>query len=337
VTFDDSRWRGLASGSPGWLLNVADQFAILEQLRPRVFPQLRYGPVYCATDYSGQHAGADFEVISLLLVSGNSVRAADMHRQLIRQKFLRDRRRMCFKELRDARRSAALAPYLDWAGSLDGILVNVATEKSLGPLFTRDLDFRFLQPVLRGSWDPTSFEHASRVAVMVALLAAGLTDPAKGIHWISDEDAIFANSTRWTDMTVLAGTLCEWLARPERGHLFPMTTVGDDVTQLYEDLCAVPDLAAGTTSEFMSSYCDELQGGGGGKMHLADVSASRMSSKAARIQEWLCEASPQLRKVSLAFLESKVGLFDYKMWSADAIAATHSVWTPNLSFSTRGI
>src|ERR1700694_3499586 len=85
---------------------------ILKLAMPHPFKgELLYGGV----DYSGDGKRFKYDVVTMVLVDIPNSRRWGIERQLVREKFLKDNRRMSFKGLNDALKRRALVPFLDAA------------------------------------------------------------------------------------------------------------------------------------------------------------------------------------------------------------------------------
>lgn len=90
------------------------------------------------SDYSGDHKGSRYQVISFLIVDPRSWDAWERTRLELRSRLSIGKRRMSFKSLNDSRRRAALYSYLGAAGDLRGICVTFAIHRSIKSLFGKD-------------------------------------------------------------------------------------------------------------------------------------------------------------------------------------------------------
>src|SRR5438552_5753056 len=104
------------------------------------YPHLRDGSdIVLASDYSGEHAQPEFQVLSFLVTTKRSLfQDWEAARLTVRKKYLTQQRRMSFKELKDALRINALSEFLEAASLLNGLLVCIAVEKSHSMLATED-------------------------------------------------------------------------------------------------------------------------------------------------------------------------------------------------------
>src|ERR1700722_6035122 len=81
----------------------------LRQARPNAFlgPHLMFG-----SDYSGDHSESQFHVYGFVIADEAASPEWPARSWLVREKFLRDGRRMSFKNMNDNQRRQALVPFL---------------------------------------------------------------------------------------------------------------------------------------------------------------------------------------------------------------------------------
>ena len=91
---------------------------------------------------------------------------------------------------------------------------------------------------------------------LIACVIGGLSQPFQNIYWISDEDSLFANIVRHTDVTRVLSSYSGHYVRHELGELRVGTTSIDEGDRLEEDLAAVADLAAGALAEILTRMAD---------------------------------------------------------------------------------
>ena len=150
----ESRWRHFDNPSKEptleLLVTLSQQIRELEGRDANILPDLRSGStILVASDYSGQHTGADYQVISLLLADLDQCAAWEALRRKVRQDFLRDGRRMSFKGLGDRQKGRALLPFLNAANSIPGLTVSFAIHKEIDSLFVERNWLRSDEPDFR--------------------------------------------------------------------------------------------------------------------------------------------------------------------------------------------
>lgn len=236
----------------GLLSYVSDGVARLDLGRPWFLPDLRRGTdLIAASDYSGEHRGARYDVLSCLLIDAGSLGGWDRAREVVRRRWLKDGRRLAFKNLRDRRHAQAIPGFLDAAEQLRGVVLTVALSKRLGPVFAtpgRD------RGPLCARWNDAVLEKVLRVTSVLSLLLAGLARPAQNVFWITDDDAIAATQDHLRDLTTaLAYVSADYLTH-DLGHLRCSTTsIQDESSRRIEDLASIPDLIAGTYAAYLDA------------------------------------------------------------------------------------
>jgi hypothetical protein len=209
-----------------------------------------------ASDYGGNHKSSGFHAYCYLIVDTGASFEWPRLRKQVRRQFLPDGRRMSFKNLGDGHRQRALVPFLQSADSICGHLVALVVTKQLANLSWRGV-YDETAPKrlgLRGVWKKSSFEAMFRSAQMFALMLNVWSRPWMDVTWISDQDEIVANDDRLDDAQQLAARLSTQLVPHHLGVFSMNSTAIDDDSRAFEDLVAVPDLAAGMLSEVASGF-----------------------------------------------------------------------------------
>lgn len=163
---------------------------------------------------------------------------------------------MSFKSLGDGYRKQALIPFLQSADTINGHLVALVVTKKLANLSWR-ASFDGTVPMrfgLRGAWKKRPFESMFRSAQMFALMLSIWSRPWMDVTWISDQDEIVANDDRLDDAQQIAAKLSTQLVPHHLGVFAMNSTAIDGDDRSFEDLVAVPDLAAGMLSEIVSGF-----------------------------------------------------------------------------------
>jgi hypothetical protein len=158
---------------------------------------------------------------------------------------------MAYKRLDDSVRQEALVPFLAAAAGLDGHLVAIAVDKRKKWLSTATGTADDVRKAfgLKASWNPRSLEGMMRKIHLAAVLLSIWARPYGSVTWITDEDEFVANDARHDDALLIAARMCS-LYFPYPMGTFRLNTTGQDPeTREYEDLCSIPDLAAGMLSE----------------------------------------------------------------------------------------
>jgi hypothetical protein len=162
---------------------------------------------------------------------------------------------MSWKKLTgDARREAAFTPFLEAANRINGLAITLAFNRDPSFQVPPDGPLRLREALaLSANWKPRIFENMFRVAYCTAMLIAGLSNPGQNIHWVSDEDPVFANESFESDTTHVLTELLRLFLPHGLGEIRYNTTAHGQEPLLQEDLVAVPDLMCGATCEIMTA------------------------------------------------------------------------------------
>ena len=106
--------------------------------------------------------------------------------------------------------------------------------------------------ILSSSWRPKSLEQMMRVVSLLSLFLGILSQPHQNFYWISDEDKLFANTSRTLDTKALLERFSSVCVRHPLGELGMGTTSIDEEDRFDEDCAAIPDLVAGATAEVLT-------------------------------------------------------------------------------------
>ena len=226
----------------------------LESNHYNIVPDFRNCPtISIASDYSGTHSAAEFEVLSFLFYDKQSLREWNKARLLLRQEYHIGDREIAYKKLNDIIKRRALLPFLNIANNISGLSVNIAIHKKVASLFAQKL----LSPSELGwekynYWDSLAFEKMCRAVNLIGFFLAGITHSAQHILWITDEDDIVANETYKADTTEMFYSALQHYSKGYLGSFSCETTALDDSSMELRDLAAIPDLVAGASCEILS-------------------------------------------------------------------------------------
>ena len=111
------------------------------------------------------------------------------------------------------------------------------------------------------------------------MLVAGLSSPGQDIHWVSDEDAAFANEPIENDTISVFMNLLKVFLPHRLGQIRYGTTACGEEPLFQEDLIAIPDLMCGAACEILTSI----------KREYVDIPEvySRLPELPSRSQEFL--------------------------------------------------
>jgi hypothetical protein len=236
----------------GALATLSSVIASTERRNPGCVPDLRSAPtLLLVSDYGGAHSGSKVETYSFLaLALDESFSRWEDARRGWRQRFRLGLRRLEFKSLGDRLRGEALGAFLLATSKLNGLLLTVIVEKSVGSFFHATGDVRHI-PL-----SPKSLERAGRIVHLGSVLVAGLCAPAQNVVWFTDQDEIAPNDDGVRALTTLFAQVASNYLEFDLGHFRCGTTKCDGGDLWIEDLAAIPDLAAGATADLVSSWLD---------------------------------------------------------------------------------
>jgi hypothetical protein len=275
-----------------WIKSV-ERILLNEQPEPFQGRHLLFG-----SDYSGDHKSSAFKSYAYLIV--DTANSPQWFRAIerVRDQILPDGRRMAFKKLNDRVKMSALGPFLEATNEISGHLVGVVLPKSYRLMTTsqtllakwRDL------PGLKGKWTDQSFEAMCRTAHMFVLLVSLWSRPMTNVTWITDEDEIVANEDRLDDMQQFAARLTSIFTHHPLGIFAMNTTAIHHPERDFEDLVAIPDLAAGMLAEVAGKLVKD------GQIQSArEPLAQPLSEKSKMTSDWFWWPHASLKRTCVFF------------------------------------
>ena len=242
-------WRIPAGCDEPLMLNIGAILANREIRSPGSFPDLRvHRDLALACDYSGDHQGSAYQVLTFLLADGPGIVGAwDAQRLAIRKQHMRDGRRMAFKSLSDRSRQRALGPFLEASAGLNGIIFCVAVDKGL---LSHNFGYQFPE---QDFVKPRTLSKMILIGMLGSFLVGGLTMEGQTLFWITDEDEIVSNDR----IKAVAGRVFGSMLYRFCPQGFEELSIGvsgkfdDDLRA--EDLCSIPDLVGGAVAESLTS------------------------------------------------------------------------------------
>ena len=201
---------------------------------------------------------------------------------------------MAYKRLDDVQRQEALFAFLSAAANLDGHLVAVVVDKRKKWLSTMPGAADDLQRVfgMKSYWHPRAFESMMRKVHIPAILISLWGAPFGDVTWITDQDEFVANDKRHDDALLAAARMVSFYAPSPKGIFRLVTTAQDPELKDYEDLCAIPDLAAGMLSEVATGLTKNAVW----EDKFRRVLSAPLPLKADIIADWFWDAATMLRK-----------------------------------------
>ncbi|MBY0566017.1 MAG: hypothetical protein K2P70_01800 [Hyphomonadaceae bacterium] len=258
------------------------------------FPQgLRGRQLYSVADFSGAHSNVGYDTYAFLVFDLDRNEWWLTAQRAFRSEALKSRRRMSFKNLGDRARRRALKPFLMAAEEIEGALIVFAIKKDHGSMFITSPSAR--EDDALKMWKPTVREHLMRVLHLGALVIARVSAPGQDLMWITDQDEIASNDAQLTEMTTLFANIWGNITDHSLGHLRCGTTRSDDGSLVLEDLCAIPDLAAGASCELLSVMAREQLFPVKGLV--TPLRPSGFSPKTIVISNWLADRTRPLKRI----------------------------------------
>lgn len=266
---------------------------ILWHTQPRRFTG---SSLFVASDYGGEHRASSHLVYAFMVSDGGGPRWLNAISE-IRTSLLPDGKRMAFKRLDDAARRNSLIPFLQAADKLNGHLVVVAINKKIRWLMTQRSEAEKWRDSfgLRATWNDRSLEDMMRKAYIFSVLISLWSRHFTNVCWITDQDQSVANEHRLDDMQRIAARLTMLLIDHPMGEFAMNSTAIDDAQRSFEDLCALPDLAAGMVAEI----CADLQQSATGDVAQASNFKQLLSRKSEIISNWFWHPHSQLQKTMI--------------------------------------
>jgi len=250
-----------------------------------------------SSDYGGEHPGATHNIYCYLVIRGGAGAWASAIREA-RRTFLPTGRVMAYKRLDDPHRQAALASYLQAAANLDGHLVAIAVDKRKKWLSTfegRGGGIRKLVG-LKANWNTRACEAMMRKVHFAAILLSIWSRPYSNVKWITDRDEFVQNDTRHDDALLAVARMSSLYMRHPIGE-FRLNTTGQlSESAEFEDLCSIPDLAAGMLSDVATRLAtdEDWRIGFEGPIKMP------LPLKAEIISDWFWDQTTRLRKTMIS-------------------------------------
>jgi hypothetical protein len=301
---NDIKWRSATNAVFSWI-NTLDKIMQSCDL-PSCDGQL----VLLASDCSGFEYSSNYIVISILAIDLYNSEEWEKRRRFIRNKYLPNKRRMSFKTLNDKYRQIALIPFLEAADYIEGLLISFVINKHVKKLFSYPgiLHEWHAKLGLKWTWSEKQFERMLKLANFTSILMGALGKDGQHMYWISDEDEIFANTTKQADVSMIMSRLGNIYIQHDPGELGIGTSAIDPGDRAEEDLVAIADLAAGAMVDVVGDASSNVNWHTSNSMSLIETT----KAKSAPIISWLGNSDSRLKKVAIIFDESKISDFSLR-------------------------
>jgi hypothetical protein len=277
-----------------------------------------YDNILIASDYGGAHKNSTHIVYCFLVVGGGGSNWLAQMRPA-RDDLLPDGRTMSYKRLGDPKRQVALGAFLSAAAQLDGHLVAIAVDKKKKWLSTQPNSSEKIRAMLglKCAWNPMAFEDMIRKVQIASILISLWSKPGTNVTWITDQDAFVANDKRHDDALTAVARMTSLYNTHPMGVFRLNTTDQDEDSRDYEDLCAIPDLAAGMMADVTMRLTKD-------SVRISDYKRALNSSlpdKAEIIADWFWASNTRLRK-TLITIETEGDKYRVQpVWMSDSSAA----------------
>jgi len=302
-----SVWRPIKQPRAGFLNDLSNSIADLENMVPNVLSAHDKSCMWLASDYSGQHKDAPFEAYSFLVTTEGSLAGWDRKRQAFRDRYLPDGRRLSFKAARESVRWRALKPFLRLANGLQGNLFIFVVDSQFQSLF-RDsgkTTWSDIPKIFPRGTSTHVVEQTLRIGMFISLIIAGLRDEKQKAIWISDQD----EALEAYDRRERLGVFVSYMTWGMTGWKNPATmefgtTALDSPDRRFEDLAAIPDLAAGAMAHFAPAVPIPPVPGEGVQVIKREMCAD---PRTRLILDWLGMDKGTLRRILLRVVKDETG------------------------------
>lgn len=250
-----AEWKPIKDQGAGYAYHLSQSLALLEWRNPRVLTAVNDGDLLLISDYSGQHKNASHEAYSFLVTTHKSLQDWIERRSQFRKNWLKDGRRISFKQLREPARWNALAPFLSTANCIEGNVITFLIDQRVGSFMNGGAST--IQEVFPDCFSANTkhgtTEKMFRLASFVSLLLAGLRQEQQRSIWFSDHDETLSTSPRREEFARLAYYLTLGFTRWKNPADVEFATTDSACLPVWaEDLASVPDLIAGTSCHLNS-------------------------------------------------------------------------------------
>jgi hypothetical protein len=261
----------------------------------------RNGSVGVFSDYGGEGSG-NYHTYSALVCGYGYTGPFTQKMKAVREAHGLGEKEIAFKDFGMGPVRRALPDYLTALNALPGFLCALVVDKKLSTVFgspRNDSLARLLEAEKIGQWKAGVAEKLLRVVHFAAFLTALLTHDGQKVFWMSDHDAICANTAMHQQMLVLFQRVLTLYTRP--GCTFPL--VGGAVpfeqrTIEMLDLLSAADVAAGCIEHYFT------------KRDSVSPDEIRMKAGSEEVLRWLAFDGIGLKKATFVLRPGKAGMIE---------------------------
>jgi hypothetical protein len=270
-----------------------------QKLAPSLLTDVRSSrELLIACDFGGAHKRSRYQSYSFLVGAISASGEWDELRKDIRNRLVRDDRRMSYKALGDAIRARTLMPFLNAADYFPGVLATFLVDKRINRIVGdhRSPDVFPELVVAERGWNQNAFHKLCLVASLGSLLIRGLSKSTQDLLWLTDQDEIAPNPTKHDHAGHVIHHHIGTYAPENNGLFVFITTEADISVRRFEDVVAIPDLAAGALSEAFSAIQDHV---GQGISRMWIPFPANLPDKADLIAAWFFNRPKRLSKLAI--------------------------------------
>lgn len=259
--------------------------------RPQTFCDLRSTTkLTMAADFSGDHKASPYHTVAFVLMDEAALPKWKERLVQVRNRGL-GRRRMSFKRLNDGVRWQLLPSYLGTFQGLAGYCIVVAFNKRLVPLVEDVASHTGVLAAL-AAWPTATRMRALHIAVVGALAVASVCAAGSDLVLVLDEDAVAANKKRLDEFVTLLRRSVADLAARQYGTITYRTTAIPDQNLFVEDICAIPDLAAGAVTDLLR-HCSAPRWS-----EDLSVASDQLNERSRVLLDWFLGEAPGLTRLA---------------------------------------
>jgi len=292
-------WNRLKDQGAGYVYDLSEALSIVDWQNPGLLHDVSDGPMFIASDYSGQHRRSSHEAYSFLITTRHAIEKWLPLQEEFRGRWLPDGRRLSFKQLREPVRWRALWPFLDTASRLRGNVVTIMVDCRIKSFMYGGASaiIEAFPDCFPAESKAGTVEKMFRISSLIAMIVAGLKKQAQPLFWVSDHDEALETHERREQFAMLSSYLVFGLTRwLEPAEVQFRTTEAPGAPLWVEDVAAIPDLIAGASchlSQLLPTFCNT-------ERWVRVLNRNAVSDRRARaIGDWMATTEGSLRHVLL--------------------------------------